>query len=135
VPGKPVAEAKADDRRDPLPAGAVARLGSARWRHEGDTRAISFSPDGKTLAVLSGGDGAITLFETATGKVIHRLPSDRKDWHDGPYTIAFSPDCTVLASRVVGGAIELRDARTLKLVRTLMPPEPLQSGGSEDYPI
>ncbi|HSQ55874.1 MAG TPA: hypothetical protein VLM40_09010, partial [Gemmata sp.] len=68
---------------------------------------LSFSPDGKALAVLSGESGMITVFETATGKALHRLSAPAA-------TIAYSPDGTVLAAQLASGAVQLWDARSLK---------------------
>src|SRR5262249_29912843 len=64
-----------DQYGDPLPTGAVARLGTARFRHDGDPRAIAFAENGKTLIVKT--DFGYELFEAATGKKrqgLNRLP-------------------------------------------------------------
>src|SRR5262245_48851719 len=72
---------------DPLPPGALARLGTIRFRHGGEVKAVYFSPQGKTLA-SAGMDGTVRLWDTATGKEIHRLTEN--DWV--PEAVAFSPD-------------------------------------------
>src|SRR5215213_7985110 len=87
------ADARRDAHDDPLPNGAVQRLGTIRLRHSGMVHGASFSPDGKYLA-SSGEDGPIRLWEPRTGKLVRRFqgPNQRV------YSIAFSPDGKQLAS-------------------------------------
>jgi WD40 repeat protein len=58
---------------DPLPDGAIARLGTLRWRlTKGFTygsAAVAFCPDGKTLASLS--DDGLILWDAATGRQVN----------------------------------------------------------------
>jgi WD40 repeat protein len=56
---------------DPLPKGAVARLGTMRWRHAGMATALAFSPDGKLLASVCSEE--LLLWDAGTGKVLRRL--------------------------------------------------------------
>jgi WD40 repeat protein len=59
-----------DAQGDPLPAGAVARLGSTRFRHRGNALA-GMSADGKTLLFV-GGDGLLVM-DGDTGLVTRRI--------------------------------------------------------------
>jgi RNA polymerase sigma factor (sigma-70 family) len=94
-PAAPAAEPAADAHGDPLPPGAVLRLGTRRLRHGGGISALAWSPDGKWVA--SGGgfsDWTIRLWDPATGKEIRQLA--------GPITpvraLAVSPDGKRIAS-------------------------------------
>jgi WD40 repeat protein len=84
---------------DPLPDGAIARLGAAPSAKKedaaraGHTDAIcmaAFSPDGKKAATASR-DGDVLIWEAETGKLLHRIPTaGRPKW--GPDGLAFSGD-------------------------------------------
>jgi WD40 repeat protein len=72
APG-PVGRRAADDPlEDPLPEGALARLGTTRFRTGGTVRWLTLSRDGKRL-VSVGGNG-LFVWDTATGKrLLHDL--------------------------------------------------------------
>jgi RNA polymerase sigma factor (sigma-70 family) len=78
---------------DDLPAGASARLGTLRWRINGQVGALAFAPDGKTVAVASQDQG-LCLFDAASGKLKKNLGSSY-DAFDA--CLAFSSDGTRLA--------------------------------------
>lgn len=102
---------KTDLNGDPLPPGALARMGEVRFRHV-NVQSLAFSPDGKFLA--SGGEG-IRQWEMATGKPV-RTFGEKEGWI---HSVAYSPDGKIIASGSEGGAVQLWDAATGVELRTL----------------
>jgi WD40 repeat protein len=84
---------RVDRHGDPLPEGAIARLGTVRWRHGFMVEDLAYSPDGKSIAVVGGGRD-ITLWSAETGKELCQFPNRI----DQPTRVAFSPDGKMLAT-------------------------------------
>jgi RNA polymerase sigma factor (sigma-70 family) len=99
VPPKAAAERpRTDLHGDPLPPGALARLGTVRFRHGQALWAVAFSPDGKTVA-SAGAGGSLVVHDTSTGKTLHSFRREETD-PTYPHAVAFSPDGKTLAAVV-----------------------------------
>jgi WD40 repeat protein len=91
-------QSRTDAFGDPLPPGAVARLGTIRFRHEDgfswSSKAVLFavSPDGHTIATAG---RSLILWDMATGRPLRRFPLIQ-----GIGSLAFAPDGKSVA---VGG--------------------------------
>ena len=72
---------------DPLPKGAVARMGTVRFRHAGAVRSIAYSPDGKTIA-SAGDDKVVRIWDAESGKELRVLKGHKDTIHQ----VAFSPE-------------------------------------------
>lgn len=56
----------------PLPAEAIARLGSARFRSDVGPAVLVYSPDGKTI-VAANRNGKVNFWDAANGKIRHQV--------------------------------------------------------------
>src|SRR6266852_62264 len=128
--------AKVDAHGDPLPAGAIARLGTVRWRHGDGASFVAFLPDGKVLLSV-GHDATVRQWDMTTGKELSRfaLPNDfagdldlanqvvmRRmifDIGGGTHTFALAADGKVLASSAAGNSVQLWDVATGKQLKNI----------------
>jgi RNA polymerase sigma factor (sigma-70 family) len=90
-----VQPARVDAHGDPLPDGAIARLGTKRFRHQHTVRAVGISEDGTRVASASW-DGTLRVWDANTGRELRRfrLP--------GGASAAFTPD----GKAVAGGGMD-----------------------------
>jgi RNA polymerase sigma factor (sigma-70 family) len=102
----------ADEQRDPLPAGALVRMGTTRLRHHRPVSELAFSPDDKTL--LSGSlDGTLRVWDAATGRQLS-LIHPQAHTH---YSVTFSRDGKPLAAGGIEKTVVLWDIATGKVLR------------------
>ena len=77
APSKPAipsaAGALVDRHGDPLPPGAMARLGTERFRHGHDFVDAAFSADGKRVVSVGSWLSGVTVWDAATGKKLHHF--------------------------------------------------------------
>jgi RNA polymerase sigma factor (sigma-70 family) len=113
--------ARTDLHDDPLPAGALARMGTVRGRHPMGINFLAFAPDGKTVVSFSQ-DLVLRVWDSATGREVRRFrpaPADlggrdaRFSFH-----VALSPDGKTLAATGLDTFIHLWDTATGKELRT-----------------
>jgi WD40 repeat protein len=76
-PAEPAApKARVDAHGDPLPPGALARLGTVRLRHQGQIDYLALSPDGTLLATGNYiWHAVVQVWETASGKRVLSRPA------------------------------------------------------------
>jgi WD40 repeat protein len=111
----PPSPAAADDT-DPLPAGALARFGSARFRGDPDIAGAALSPDGKLLALPA--PRSVRLLDTASGKEVRRARAETGGARRGG--IRFSPDGKLLAVSHIGN-LSVIDVMKGEVVASLVP--------------
>ncbi len=115
VPEAPKVER--DDReepKEPLPAGAVQRLGTLRFRHGDPIRCIALGADGDRVISVAG--KCVYVWDLATGKERRRFVGHE----DEVNAVACSRDGKRIASLSVDGKIILWDAATGKELRRIL---------------
>lgn len=111
-----------DSAGDPLPAGAVARLGVTRFRHGGANAGMAIHPDSATLVTTAESGGDVRFWEIATGKLLHRIRDDKQRFP----AVAYSPDGKWFVTTAVSADFRKKDppelicwdARTKQRLRT-----------------
>jgi RNA polymerase sigma factor (sigma-70 family) len=109
-----------DGHGDPLPEGAVVRLGTIRFNHGADLNHLLFTPDGKTI--LSGGRRLVRLWNAATGAETGQLPPPVAYVSGTTVTL---PDSTTLVSlneEGTGDFVRWWDLSKRQEIRTLKLP-------------
>jgi WD40 repeat protein len=92
---------RTDLHGDPLPAGAIGRLGTVRWRHATVVESMAFLPGGEAFASFCfEQDGTVHLWDLATGKERRRyVVASRYHWDNGA---VFAPDGKFVALSING---------------------------------
>ncbi len=118
----PAAEAATDRHGDPLPPGAIARLGTQRLHHP--AWGLAFAVDGKTFAT-AGHDGLVRLLNVANGKEIRQFKAGGRTLACNG--VAFAADGKTLLSCGIDGLIREWNLTTGAQIRALP--------GKQDQPI
>jgi WD40 repeat protein len=108
-----------DRHGDPLPEGAVQRLGTNRFRHHGKVWALAVSADG-TLLASGSNSGLIVLWDATTGKKRHELAGHRGAVH----FLRFLPDGKTLLSAANDRQLIRWDVGAGKELGRTVPPVP-----------
>ena len=97
-------EPKLDNYGDPLPRGAVQRLGTIRFQAVGG---FDWMPDGKSLVAVC--DGRIWFWDIADGRPLKSLPApNQTDFH---YSVGLSKDGLKLVCASQNGDLSIHDLK------------------------
>jgi WD40 repeat protein len=105
-----------DGDRNPLPPGAIARLGTQRWR--GSPGQLAYAKDGKTLASIG---LRSFLYDAGSGKILREF---KENWQRDTWAVMFRRDGKLVSLAVEEQQaqtcpLHLRDVAADKVIRTL----------------
>jgi len=106
---------RTDRHGDPLPQGAVARLGTWRMRHRGPVSCLVLSPEGKQLVSGGSADHLVRIWDAATGRELRHSPAGV----GGSTGLAISPDGKQIVSAGDIEGLRVLDAKTGRLLRRI----------------
>jgi WD40 repeat protein len=116
-PSPSPALARTDQDGDPLPAGAISRLGTVRLRHGSVIHCVSFAPNGKLLATAL--DHCVCIWDRASGQLMAVLQANRGKSGQLDYylsrlrlrltCVVFSPNGKLVAAGDDRGGVRLWD--------------------------
>jgi WD40 repeat protein len=108
------AEPAVDFYGDPLPAGALFRLGTVRLRAEQYSKCVAFAPDGASIAT-GDYDGA-KIWNARTGQKLKEFRW--KGYQTGASSIAYSPDSKFIAiANEINDYVQIIDTDTATVTR------------------
>jgi RNA polymerase sigma factor (sigma-70 family) len=128
-PGAPPAARAEIDRRgklqedlygDPLPAGAITRLGTVRLRPGNEVTAVAFSPDGTKLASGPIFANIVQIWDRGSGRLLQEF----RGHHGTIMQIGFSPDAKHLFSSSLDKTVRVWNAATGNELRQFASPRP-----------
>jgi RNA polymerase sigma factor (sigma-70 family) len=109
---------------DQLPTGAIARLGTIRWRHDDFIYFVAVAPNGKSI-ITAAYDRTIRVWDTANGKEIRRfgpgllvmpIPPNEPRLAESPQRpndlVAVSTDVKLLSTRFEPQVVDLWEIET-----------------------
>jgi RNA polymerase sigma factor (sigma-70 family) len=94
---------------DPLPDGALLRLGTVRFRHPDGANCLILSPDGRYLATRN--SVTVRVWDAATGKQLYAFPFSEGvgGYFAGQEPMVFSPDSHELFAAADAGQVLVWD--------------------------
>jgi WD40 repeat protein/ferric-dicitrate binding protein FerR (iron transport regulator) len=113
---------RVDGEGDPLPEGAVARLGSARLRHGTRLSSMTVSPDGSLLVSGCEADSRVRLWSLPSGRPAGSLDLPARD----VASVILSRDGKILAA-AGGTTVRLWDLAERKLLESFETPKDISS--------
>lgn len=96
-----MAQERLDAAGDPLPPGAILRLGTTRWRNDNGIAGIACTPDGKWLLGLC--YEQLTVWDTSDGKRLRTIPHTPDP--ATPQRLALAPDGRQVALHDKGAVV------------------------------